>query len=78
MLDDPYFFLYFGDAERPPSYLSLDHTINKDNQHRVLRFDSFSKVFSGGIYSFFAHIPGLTLRVTQECVSGLLLPLLSL
>jgi len=42
--DDPYFFLQFGDkASRPPSFLSLDQ------EGRVLRFDSFSKVLSSGI-----------------------------
>ncbi|KAG8728250.1 hypothetical protein FRC10_005180 [Ceratobasidium sp. 414] len=48
--DDPYFFLYFGSDERPPSYLSLENTQIGDSQRqrRVLRFDSFSKVFSGG------------------------------
>lgn len=49
--DDPYFFLYFGPDERPPSYLSLENSqIQAGKQRRVLRFDSFSKVFSGGTF----------------------------
>ncbi|KAG8794947.1 hypothetical protein FRC12_019737 [Ceratobasidium sp. 428] len=51
--DDPYFFLYFGSEERPPSYLSLENTLiqahGDGSQRRVVRFDSFSKVFSGGM-----------------------------
>ncbi|KAG8707522.1 hypothetical protein FRC09_001776 [Ceratobasidium sp. 395] len=51
--DDPYFFLYFGSEERPPSYLSLENTMIRaqgdGSQRRVVRFDSFSKVFSGGM-----------------------------
>jgi len=49
--DDPYFFLYLGSDERPPSYLSLENTQigDSERQRRVLRFDSFSKVFSGGM-----------------------------
>ncbi|KAG8719466.1 hypothetical protein FRC08_002781 [Ceratobasidium sp. 394] len=48
--DDPYFFLYFGPDERPPSYLNLEaiHFQATRRQRRVLRFDSFSQVFSGG------------------------------
>jgi len=42
--DDPYFYLYFGDAPRAPSYFSMDKT-----KSRVLRFDSLSKVLSAGI-----------------------------
>ncbi|KAG9122084.1 hypothetical protein FRC07_001684 [Ceratobasidium sp. 392] len=51
--DDPYFFLYFGSEERPPSYLSLENSLIQaeggGRQRRVVRFDSFSKVFSGGM-----------------------------
>ncbi|KAG8704543.1 hypothetical protein FRC08_002179 [Ceratobasidium sp. 394] len=48
--DDPYFFLYFGSDERPPSYLALENARiqGSERQRHVLRFDSFSKVFSGG------------------------------
>jgi len=42
--DDPYWHLQFCDAsERPPSLLNLDE------DGRVLRFDSFSKVLSSGL-----------------------------
>lgn len=40
--DDPYFFLHFLD-HAPDSFLSLD------TDGRVLRFDSFSKILSGGL-----------------------------
>ncbi|KAL9646146.1 hypothetical protein ABK040_008023 [Willaertia magna] len=40
--DDPYYFLTFDDKQQIPSYLELD-------KERVLRLDSFSKVFSGGL-----------------------------
>ncbi len=41
--DDPYYYLQFGDQGRTASYFSMD----KD--HRVLRFDSFSKILSSGM-----------------------------
>jgi kynurenine/2-aminoadipate aminotransferase len=41
--DDPYYFLDFGtDEPQPPSYLSMD------TEHRVVRFDSLSKILSAG------------------------------
>ncbi|TPX62847.1 hypothetical protein PhCBS80983_g00084 [Powellomyces hirtus] len=40
--DDPYYYLQFA-AERAPTYFSLDR------DQRVLRFDSFSKIFSAGM-----------------------------
>ncbi|KAG8230459.1 hypothetical protein J437_LFUL009948 [Ladona fulva] len=40
--DDPYYFLHFDNSE-PQSFLSLDE------EGRVVRFDSFSKVFSSGL-----------------------------
>ncbi|KIM33517.1 hypothetical protein M408DRAFT_326211 [Serendipita vermifera MAFF 305830] len=48
MEDDPYFYLYFGTAPRPPSYWELEGRSNKP-RGRVLRFDSFSKVLSSGL-----------------------------
>ncbi|QRV87154.1 aminotransferase class I and II protein [Ceratobasidium sp. AG-Ba] len=52
--DDPYYYLYFGSNERPPSYLSLENTLIENaevgkRQRRVMRFDSFSKVLSSGM-----------------------------
>lgn len=59
--DDPYFYLYFGDAPRPPSYFHLEKVIpTKDgspNVGRVLRFDSFSKIVSAGMRMGFASGP---------------------
>jgi tryptophan aminotransferase len=46
--DDPYYYLYFGSAARPPSYWELEGQGDKPCG-RVLRFDSFSKVISAGL-----------------------------
>ncbi|KAL7750685.1 hypothetical protein RI367_004027 [Sorochytrium milnesiophthora] len=46
MEDDPYYYLkfdWFEDGGRVPSYLSMDV------DRRVLRFESFSKIFSAGV-----------------------------
>ena len=52
-IDDPYYYLYFGDKPRPPSYFSLEAQVtNSDGVAevgRVLRFDSLSKILSAGI-----------------------------
>jgi tryptophan aminotransferase len=48
LLDDPYYYLYFGSAPRPPSYWELEGKLN-NTRGRVLRFDSFSKVLSSGL-----------------------------
>ncbi|KAF9045353.1 PLP-dependent transferase [Panaeolus papilionaceus] len=45
--DDPYFYLYYGKAARPLSYFALEPQIGEVG--RVLRFDSFSKILSGGM-----------------------------
>ncbi|PPQ71676.1 hypothetical protein CVT24_007829 [Panaeolus cyanescens] len=45
--DDPYYYLYYGKAARPPSYFSLEEQTGEVG--RVLRFDSFSKILSGGM-----------------------------
>ncbi|KAL6306562.1 PLP-dependent transferase [Sparassis latifolia] len=45
--DDPYYFLYYGKAERPPSYFALER--GEPEVGRVLRFDSLSKVVSAGM-----------------------------
>jgi len=58
--DDPYFYLYFGDAPRAPSYFSLDET-----RSRVLRFDSLSKVLSAGIRIGWMTGPPVLLEVIE-------------
>ncbi|KIY66406.1 TdiD protein [Cylindrobasidium torrendii FP15055 ss-10] len=50
--DDPYYYLYFGEDQRPASYLSLERTVVDPQQRgigRVLRFDSLSKIFAAGL-----------------------------
>lgn len=49
MEDDPYYYLYFGSAPRPPSYWELEARYNDRPRGRVLRFDSFSKILSSGL-----------------------------
>lgn len=46
--DDPYWYLYYGDAPRPPSYFSLERSTDGDIG-RVIRFESFSKIFAAGL-----------------------------
>lgn len=45
--DDPYYYLYYGDAARVPSYFTLE--LEQPEVGRVLRFDSLSKILSSGI-----------------------------
>ena len=54
-IDDPYFYLYYGDAPRYPSYFSLERL--EPEVGRVLRFDSLSKILSAGIRIGFASGP---------------------
>lgn len=54
-LDDPYYYLYFGKAVRPPSYFKLE--LETPEVGRVIRFDSFSKVLSAGMRMGFASGP---------------------
>ncbi|KAF7972431.1 hypothetical protein HWV62_18000 [Athelia sp. TMB] len=44
--DDPYYYLYYGKAPRPPSYFALE--LQEAEVGRVLRFDSLSKILSAG------------------------------
>ena len=53
--DDPYYYLYYGDAARVPWYLSLE--LEQPDVGRVLRFDSLSKVVSAGIRTGFLSGP---------------------
>jgi tryptophan aminotransferase len=54
--DDPYYYLYYGDGPRSPSYLTLEREL-LPTVGRVLRFDSFSKILSAGIRVGFATGP---------------------
>ncbi|TFK92678.1 PLP-dependent transferase [Polyporus arcularius HHB13444] len=53
--DDPYYYLYFGDAPRPPSYFELER--DQPEVGRVIRFDSLSKVLSSGMRIGFISAP---------------------
>ena len=53
--DDPYYYLYFGDAPRPPSYFMLER--DQPEVGRVIRFDSLSKVLSSGMRIGFLSAP---------------------
>ncbi|KAE9406202.1 PLP-dependent transferase [Gymnopus androsaceus JB14] len=64
--DDPYYYLYYGQATRAPSYFALEATepfSSADGSKtitevgRVLRFDSFSKILSAGLRIGFATGP---------------------
>ena len=46
--DDPYYFIYYGDTPRAPSYFALEGRILGE-VGRVLRLDSFSKIMSSGL-----------------------------
>ncbi|KAF9260113.1 PLP-dependent transferase [Marasmius fiardii PR-910] len=53
--DDPYYYLYYGTAERVPSYFTLE--LEEPEVGRVLRFDSLSKILSSGLRVGFATGP---------------------
>ncbi|EPT01700.1 hypothetical protein FOMPIDRAFT_1036169 [Fomitopsis schrenkii] len=59
--DDPYYNLYFGPTDRPPSYFALER--NEPEIGRVLRFDSLSKIMSSGLRVGFASGPEPILKV---------------
>ncbi|KZS92528.1 PLP-dependent transferase [Sistotremastrum niveocremeum HHB9708] len=46
--DDPYYYLYYGKAPRPPSYFTLESWDRSSPAGRVIRFDSLSKILSSG------------------------------
>ncbi|THG93294.1 hypothetical protein EW145_g8411, partial [Phellinidium pouzarii] len=52
---DPYYYLYYGKAARPPSYFTLE--LEQPEVGRVVRCDSLSKVLSAGIRIAFASGP---------------------
>ncbi|KAG8762748.1 hypothetical protein FRC11_007878 [Ceratobasidium sp. 423] len=68
--DDPYYYLYFGSAERPPSYLTLENSAQNVGQRLVLRLDSFSKVLSSGMRIGFATGPPHLIRVMNAHTSA--------
>ncbi|KAF8879248.1 PLP-dependent transferase [Infundibulicybe gibba] len=58
--DDPYYYLYYGDPPRYPSYFTLE--LQESEVGRVLRFDSLSKILSAGIRIGFASGPEAILQ----------------
>lgn len=72
--DDPYYWLYYSDEERPPSYFQLE--LELPEVGRVLRFDSFSKIISGGIRFGWASGPkalidAINVQVCPDVTNGL-------
>ncbi|KCV68464.1 hypothetical protein H696_04758 [Fonticula alba] len=67
--DDPYYYLQYGEGERAPSFLALDEDA------RVLRTDSFSKIVSAGMRIGFATGPApLVDRLVLHAQAGCLHP----
>lgn len=71
LTDDPYYFLYYGDAPRVPSYFTLE--LEQPEVGRVLRFDSLSKILSSGIRIGFLCGPEALLQAIDMHVSAHLL-----
>ena len=69
--DDPYYYLYYGEAPRYPSYFSLER--DEPEVGRVIRFDSLSKILSAGIRIGFATGPERLLNAIDSYVSSELL-----
>ncbi|KAI0326947.1 PLP-dependent transferase [Cubamyces sp. BRFM 1775] len=65
--DDPYYYLYFGSAPRPPSYFTLE--LEQPEVGRVIRFDSLSKILSSGIRIGFACGPEAIMTAIDMHVS---------
>ncbi len=65
-IDDPYFYLYFGQAPRVPSYFALE--LEQETVGRVIRFDSMSKILSAGIRIGFVSGPEPILRSIDKHV----------
>ena len=61
-LDDPYYFLYFSDKPKAPSYFALEAQ-DGGKTGVVLRFDSLSKILSSGLRIGFATGPKTLLDV---------------
>ncbi|KAL0576846.1 hypothetical protein V5O48_005143 [Marasmius crinis-equi] len=69
--DDPYYYLYYGDTPRPPSYFSLEATLAKEEGieiGRVVRFDSCSKILSAGMRIGWASGPEPIIDAMVRCV----------
>ncbi|QRW03778.1 aminotransferase class I and II protein [Ceratobasidium sp. AG-Ba] len=58
--DDPYFYLYFGERPRPPSYFHLEAQ-DGGPVGMVLRYDSLSKILSSGLRIGFVSGPSYVL-----------------
>ncbi|KIO34427.1 hypothetical protein M407DRAFT_64463 [Tulasnella calospora MUT 4182] len=56
LIDDPYYYLYYGEQERPPSYFKLE-TEDGHPVGQVVRFDSLSKIISAGLRLGFVSGP---------------------
>jgi tryptophan aminotransferase len=67
--DDPYYFIYYGDKPKPPSYFSLENEVLGE-VGRVLRFDSFSKVMAAGFRLGWLTGPAPILDKIEAHVSG--------
>jgi tryptophan aminotransferase len=70
--DDPYYYLYFGETERPASYFALENQEPVEEPlGRVLRFDSLSKVLSAGMRVGFVTGPApLVQNIDQNTQSA--------
>lgn len=66
--DDPYYFLYYGDGERPDSYFTLEAQ-DGEGTGIVIRFDSLSKVVAAGIRVAFITGPAPILDKIDLLVS---------
>ncbi|KAF8340328.1 pyridoxal phosphate-dependent transferase [Cantharellus anzutake] len=65
--DDPYYWMYYGDAPRSPSYFKLEaQEPSEEGTGLVLRFDSFSKILSSGLRIGFASGPAPLLGVMNS------------
>ncbi|CCL98644.1 uncharacterized protein FIBRA_00646 [Fibroporia radiculosa] len=62
--DDPYYNLYFGRSDRPPSYFTLDRS--QPEVGRVVRFDSLSKIISSGIRIGFVSGPNVVVHAMDQ------------
>jgi tryptophan aminotransferase len=68
--DDPYYYLYYGEAERPASYFTLEKRYSSQTEPlgRVLRFDSLSKVLSAGMRIGLVSGPAAVLQAIDRHV----------
>ncbi|KAF5347469.1 hypothetical protein D9758_015053 [Tetrapyrgos nigripes] len=74
--DDPYYYLYYGPADRPPSYFALEATERTENGQcevgRVVRFDSLTMILSTGISIGWASGPEELLARIERHPIGLI------